>query len=644
MELVGGSRAVDFKSGLSIVRGDITTGKTTLVRLIRALLGSVPRDLPPETDVIRALRGQVILGDRHWNIYRPMVSTSEAPVEIAATNAQDDDREDAIALRLPARDGYSGFVLNQLGLPVIAVPRARRQPTTDLTPITINDWLQYCIVTGDELDTQVFGHRDTFRDLKRRWVFEIAYGLYDEELAELSARLRRIDLEIRAAETEAEVIRQFLAGTTLGKPEELMADLAECERRLTVLTEQAKLLKTASTGEAGEEIATIRARVLDSRARLDDLRAEIRQHTAQLDDLSDLARQLSGLSKRLTRAIVADEWMVDFEFVVCPRCGQDIDQHRATRPTCYLCQQGEPTNAPSRDTLIQEQDRVTYQIAETEQLQRERAQTLDRLREEEVAATRELTHASDLLDSLTKEFISARAAELQSVASDTATMKANIRWPRQYLTLISQQEEHSARVEELKAQKSNVEDDIESHRTSVTVAEENIKALEQRILDYLTRLHVPQLGELLTVKINRTTYLPEVSTRTFDELSSQGLKTLVNVAHALAHHTVSIDRNLDMPGLLVLDGVSANSGSEGLEGDRIADMYRLFDEVANDYGERLQLIIVDNDLPTEVAAELASSIVLTLSQSDRLIGLPPEAASSTATAEDLTPTSDCDFE
>jgi len=143
------------------------------------------------------------------------------------------------------------------------------------------------------------------------------------------------------------------------------------------------------------------------------------------------------------------------------------------------------------------------------------------------------------------------------------------------------------------------------------------------MLDYLTRLHVPQLGDLLTVKINRQTYLPEVSARTFDELSSQGLKTLVNVAHALAHHTVAIDRDLGMPGLLVLDGVSANSGKEGLEHDRIVDMYQLFDEVAAAYAERLQLIVVDNDLPTAVASSLSDRIVLTLSQQDRLIRSGP---------------------
>jgi hypothetical protein len=51
-------------------------------------------------------------------------------------------------------------------------------------------------------------------------------------------------------------------------------------------------------------------------------------------------------------------------------------------------------------------------------------------------------------------------------------------------------------------------------------------------------------------------------------------------------------------------------------------VYELFDEVAATYGDQLQLIVVDNDLPVEVSDKLASAIMLTLSQSDRLVGLP----------------------
>jgi len=562
-----------------------------------------------------------------------MAAANDTPVEVASIPTQ--GGEEGLAVRLPAggQGGYGEFVLSQLGLPIVSVPRARREPTNELSPVTINDWLLYCIITGDDLDTQVFGHRHPFRDLKRRWVFEIAYGLYDEEMANLAASLRKIDLQIRATESEAEVIRQFLAGTTVGKPEELQTQLTIQQERLVTLHEQSRALHSKTTAtEPGDEIGRTRTALLNTRQELDIVRAEIRQHRAQLRDLGELQRQLTGLSKRLTRSIVADEWMVDFDFVVCPRCGQDLDQHRTNAPICYLCEQPEPTSAPDRTGLIREQDRVTYQIAETDQLVAERTKTLNELllRGDDLAG--ELASISSRLNNLTQEFVSAQAAELQRLAAETATVEADIGWIERYLTIIDRQTNQSDYLDGLRAKKVEIEEQIESHGTNVATADENIEALEKRIVDYLTRIHVPQLEDLLTVKINRTTYLPEVSTRSFDELSSQGLKTLVNVAHALAHHTVAIDRGLNMPGFLILDGVSANSGKEGFEGDRVVDMYKLFDEVADEYREQLQLIIVDNDVPAEVVEEMNDKIVLTLSQEARLIESGDRANADTASA------------
>ena len=67
-----------FKPGFNIVVGEITTGKTTLVRLIRGLLGTFPSSLPPEVQHVSAVRGEVALGEETWLVYRPRTTTSSA--------------------------------------------------------------------------------------------------------------------------------------------------------------------------------------------------------------------------------------------------------------------------------------------------------------------------------------------------------------------------------------------------------------------------------------------------------------------------------------------------------------------------------------------------------------------------------------
>lgn len=621
VELVGGFRRVDLHAGLNVVRGDITTGKTTFIKFLRALLGSIPKHLVPEASIVRAISADLALGSHDWQVLRPMITTRDTPVEVAERPEEGKGASLDIAIRLPAAGsgGFGEFLLEQLSIPVVYVPKARTEPTSDLSPVTINDWLNYCIVTGEELDAQVFGHRDVFRNHKRRWVFEILYNLYDKELAALNAHARNLEREIAATSAERDVIGKFLSTSPVGGRVGLEASLKSERVQLQLIAERKAQLGTEAAQNPAAEIAELRTTVLRLREEQDELIAAVRYIDAQVGDLVDLEKELTSVSKRLTRSIVADEWMVDFDFVVCPRCGQDVDQHRAEHPICYLCEQPEPDATPSLDMLLKEQDRVTFQITETEQLLAERRVARSELQAGVSEGSIALQRASARLDEATAEFVSARAAELQAVAADEAAALANIEWLQRTLSLFEKHEDQDARLATLERRLADLRETIEQHESSSADGEENIFALEKRMLQYLERLNVPTLSDTLSVRINRNDYMPEVSSRTFDELSSQGLKTLVNVAHALAHHTVAIDRGLCLPGLLILDGVSANSGREGLDGDRVLDMYRLFTEVSADYADQLQLIIVDNEVPETILNDSPECVVLTLTQADRLI-------------------------
>jgi hypothetical protein len=80
-----------------------------------------------------------------------------------------------------------------------------------------------------------------------------------------------------------------------------------------------------------------------------------------------------------------------------------------------------------------------------------------------------------------------------------------------------------------------------------------------------------------------------------------------------------------MPGLLILDGLSANAGHEGFDQDRIHDVYGLLSAVADQYRDALQVVAVDNYLASNILDEYAGDVILTLSQSDRLIRVPPSS-------------------
>jgi hypothetical protein len=175
VDLVGVERQIAFEPGLNVVLGPISTGKSTLLRLCRILLGAAVEDIPPEVrDNVSALTGRVRIDESSYSVVRSLVGTDTAKVEIAG---------DGQAWRLPAlrRDAtatttYGRWLLERLGLPALDVPMAPTRPAeSGTTPVSVNDYMLYCHLTQDEIDSSVFGHRDNFKNIKRKYVFEILY-------------------------------------------------------------------------------------------------------------------------------------------------------------------------------------------------------------------------------------------------------------------------------------------------------------------------------------------------------------------------------------------------------------------------------------------------------------------------------------
>lgn len=185
--LVGTSRAVEFTPGLNVVEGSISTGKTSLMRLLAVVLGAAYDGITPEVDqAVTDLAADMLIGDRNFSLVRRLVTTDSAPVQIAG---------DGLALRLPAmrpspttRQSYGLWLLETLGLPTLRVPHAPTRPQeSTFIPVSINDYMRYCRIRQDEIDVDVFGSSHPFRDIKRQYVFRILYGGYDAEIARLQA-------------------------------------------------------------------------------------------------------------------------------------------------------------------------------------------------------------------------------------------------------------------------------------------------------------------------------------------------------------------------------------------------------------------------------------------------------------------------
>jgi hypothetical protein len=629
LSLLGGDRSIEFTPDFAIVRGPISSGKSTALRLLRALLGRVPGHLPPETGNIRSLRARLSFDGEVWMIDRPLVTTKNASVTLSQRQPGfEGETEERItdALRLPAEQSsatqdttYLRWLMQKARIPETSVPRARTDLLSERTPVTINDWLLYCIVRDSEIDTSVFGSTDTFKDRKRRAVFEINYGLYDPVRAELEATSRSVELRLADLDRSADTIREFLEGTPFGKStEHLDKQITEAAERLEIL--DARSAAVAATGHHESSSTKARRNLADAEIELDGNDRALGAAERSLKDLNDLHRSLSSQWDRLSRAIVAAEWLVDFDFVVCPRCGTPVDDSRTDPDHCYLCLQT-PQQTPSTDGLIVEQERIGSQLAETLELIDLRTSEIGSRRSSRVQFEDRIAALNADVGRFTSAFLSANTERLVEAASERALLSAQLSQLRDYRELFLRYSDTASVRVELEEEYNDLVEAIGRTAGPSDQVGSRLSALDDRFLEYARRLNVSLSDLPLTAHIDRHTYMPVVSGRHFNELSSQGLTVLVNVAHALAHHTVSLDQDLPLPGFLVLDGLSNNVGSEGFDLARRDDTYRLIIDEVNRYAGRLQVIALDNDVPTFAL----DHVVTTLTPQDRLIRLkaPP---------------------
>ena len=612
LDLVGAERRYEFQPGLNIITGPVATGKTTLVRCMRGLVGSGLQNLPVEArHSIISLAGRLTLQNDEYEVVRPFVSTTTAPVDIAGTDE---------ALRLPAlqpteseAETYGVWLLRRLGIPHLRVPTSRAANNEDTTLLSINDFMLYCHLRQDEIDTSVFGHDHPSKDSKRRYVFETNFGRYDDAISTLDRERREATVELRRLTGQERTISEFLEGSGLGNRADVERQLREAVQHFESL--QAMALSTAREATGEYQTTDLVAQLREADSQLDRLRRRLEYEQVSRDRAQELSAQLRTESSRLTKSIVAGELLVDFDFRVCPRCGNPVSEHRSESGVCYLCLQDESPTV-KREDLIHEQDRVERQLGETRQV-------VETHQESIVAVERQLSELEDRRESLASEieyrsqtFVTESASVMVDIERRRAEARATVDRLQEVLAILDRTRRDSQRIRRLENRIAEISAELEAASSDTEDRfQERVRYLEKAFREGLQAIRPPRYQGGGYTGIDKRTYLPILDGRQFSSLQSPGLKEMVNVAHAVAHQLTAIHFGLPLPNLLIIDGMSANSGYRGLDMARIEAMYDYVASVATQHSGVLQVFIVDNTVPDAYD----EAVAVRLSDDDKLI-------------------------
>ncbi|MEG4203453.1 hypothetical protein QUA20_05935 [Microcoleus sp. Pol7_A1] len=592
INLIGADRELHLQAGLNIITGSITTGKTTLIKCFRGLLGSVLQDFSREAkDNITNLAGEVIIGDQTYEIIRPFVTTNDAMVSIAGENE---------ATRLPALRGkadeetYGTWLLKKLNLPILKVPTAPTQDDSDTSPLSINDYIMYCHLRQDEIDSSVFGHNHFSKNNKRKYVFEVIYGKYDVEIAQLQIKRRETVSEIGRLQNYTKTIDEFLTGTPFENRAAIVYNLNNVIRELEIAYSDSETLGEEIRGYTNTD--ELRLHLLELQQQLDKLHQNHQYEQYSLEQKQSLIAQLQTQSSRLTKSIVAGNYLLDFDFLSCPRCGSSLQPSRTEPETCYLCLQP-PEPQITQDDLIKEQDRLEQQISETFELVDAHRTAIVGIEQAITQKNLQRQTLSSEINHRARRYVSEQAEQIAQAEHHRTQLQEKKQRLEEYLGLYNRQDQAISAIEHLKSHLGELDIAIDIANSRVSKFGEYMNFLDKTYQTILREIRVPSFSDPGPSIIDRKTYLPRFEGRRFDELESQGLKVMVNTAHALAHQLTCIHFDLQLPNILLIDGLSGNIGYEGLDRERIEAIYRYIIRVSQAHQNRLQIIVSDNTVP-----------------------------------------------
>ncbi|MEV6819793.1 AAA family ATPase [Nocardiopsis dassonvillei] len=597
----------DFKPGLNILTGPPGAGKSTMLELVRFGLGGTAQKTPVVEQHVHGVSVEIQTHKRELRLSREMAT----PGTVSVYDLDDQAHEGEFPVRLQG-DGQptiGAMLMKWLGIPHDAEVLVNGRPRT----LGFQHLWEFIHIPQPEIDRSIARHDVSSLSKQRKRLFELLFGIYDPELQVLDQAISEIRKQHKEAVLRQEAVTSFLNSSPVRARADLQHDLARSRRRRDHLSSELEQLRSR-TGAHSDRVVALRGLLSVSRTNTDELR-EARE---QLERVQRRRRarldRLEAELVRVQRVHSAGHLLHGIEFSTCPRCMQDLPEWRTDDDDCHLCRQPLPDSAArtrrsSERGGAEEQDRLPLVVegeasAQEEQLAAESEevrQLIDQGKrelavlegyreevEEEVVALRQE------IDDMVTTTASPRADELAATTKTLAQADADVSRAEEALRLWERVDTFAASAEVLEEQVSESEEKWRQRNLRA-------QATSWRLFEDLSQSYDGLLHAFGTPNVNRgrispEDYLPYIDDKRFDHVNiSGGNQVPFIVGYWLTLFTMAL-RNPDyrVPSCLILDTPQKSLGARQEISKR---MYDRIQSIADENRDRLQIFLIDTDLP-----------------------------------------------
>lgn len=508
--------------------------------------------------------------------------------------------------RLPVKDGsdsgqsISSWLLEQVGLDdEFSAVRLPGGKTLDF-PTAL---LPYCYLTQWDIDRHIIA--SPRMDDARHRVLRLALNLTTVQYERLSAEIKDADSDIARRRRRAMEIAAFLddsAATRSGAVQEEIRVLREQEADARAWLAQVRQEVGAATRSAERErnlVREAREEVADAEASLDTLRKRHRSAQDRVGEWESALRELLSQEEAAARVPVRPHLAELF----CSNCGSSLHDRIPAPGQCYVCLGPLP---PHRREAERARIEGNLGVAREDANQLE-AQVLES-HERAERAFENLQALIRVLDDRTRDGVTPYVAAISQATAELARI-------RQELSSLDRIQDAHSRLRRQFDEIAEMEKEQAERRQRLVINAANVRPLED-VLDHLNGLFrriirgISLPNSTGMARLDPETLLPLVDEQEFRKRGG-GARAAVSIAYSLMLLTYTREQDdAKLPAFLMVDSPQKNLGSNE---DDMALSRRVYQRFIDYMGELdankrfqrpFQLIIVDNDIPADIARQM----------------------------------------
>lgn len=598
---------INFSSQISYFHGQISAGKSSIMRLIDYCLGGRLERTPAISKELVSVELTAQIGDyvtlferdaqstNHvqvtWQKSKDQTASVLAPIDINTQTAE------------PIWEGnvynLSDLLFYLSNLTPIKVRKSKHQEDSPLVRLSFRDIMWYSYLDQDHLDSSFYRLEDPSRQYKSRDAMRFITGFYTERMSLLETELDEVATNRFAKIDAANQVRGFLKDFGFGVEMDVLeedakidTEIHEIQQRLTIIREQHKT-ETHFADELRGKLRELSESLANEEEALNDLYGRIAEQET-------LKAELLTAKFKLARSESASAILTGVRFECCPSCGTKLDRIEYDQNVCYLCGR-KPESTESKivpQAEIVRRDLISRIDDLAESIERHKKAYVKQERIVANIKARKAELDAQLNDEL-QNYDSAYLSNTREFERRVATLQERKHGLQRITRMLESINDLEKEAERLHKRQDELRKELENEKNKLTEADKRIRYIEQAYLDILISVGVPGIREDDVIEINRKTWIPYIVPKegdayNFYNAGSGGKKTLLNVCYSLAIHKVAAEHKLPLPAFLMIDSPMKNI-SEDVNRDIFNAFYlHLYKLAAGSLAEK-QIILVDKE-------------------------------------------------